>query len=350
MRSDTTQLRAPGQTGPRRAAQVALIASMLGAGYLDFFYYRAQGYLDPAFFNERLSGQGSAPDQYRVGIVWLAHLLVMHLHIALTMAVASIDTVSGLIAALVLFAVLERSPMYRDALIVERWLGAITFVMLVQWFLAWLLWLQKPETLPASLLVAVLLWLWQPQPYAQPGRWRSLLCIAMTFLLATFRADIACLLNLGIFLFLIAKRRLPLSLPRAKAIATSLTCALIAGALQLYFVRLYPHASYGRVKMWQLRPNLIHASRWPPFVIFLLPLFWMGSQVLRRRFKRDAAGLAFLCGAVLFGALWFTIGKIDEVRIFLPFALALAPLTAQMVILHVRSEREDAPAPSAPQN
>jgi hypothetical protein len=350
MRSDTTQLRAPGQTGPRRTAQVALIASMLGTGYLDFFYYRAQGYLDPAFFNERLSGQGSAPDQYRVGIVWLAHLLVMHLHIALTMAVASIDTVSGLVAVLVLFRVLERSEVYRGASVVERWLGAITFLLLVQWFLAWLLWLQKPETLPAALLVALLLWLWQPPPSAQPWFGRSLLCVVLTLLLATFRADIACLLNLGILLFVIAKRRLPLSLPHAAAIATSLISTLIAGGDQIYLMHLYPHASYGRVKIWQLRPNLIHASRWPPFAIFLLPLFWMVFQVLRPRFTRDAAGLAFLCGAGLFGALWFTIGKIDEVRIFLPFALALAPLSAQMAILRLRSAPEDALAPSVPQS
>jgi hypothetical protein len=38
-------------------------------------------------------------------------------------------------------------------------------------------------------------------------------------------------------------------------------------------------------------------------------------------------------GAALFGLLWIAIGKIDEVRIFLPFAFALAPLTAEMAIL-----------------
>jgi len=40
----------------------------------------------------------------------------------------------------------------------------------------------------------------------------------------------------------------------------------------------------------------------------------------------------------VYAVLWCTIGKIDEVRIFLPFALALAPLTAEMATLRVREE------------
>jgi hypothetical protein len=61
----------------------------------------------------------------------------------------------------------------------------------------------------------------------------------------------------------------------------------------------------------------------------------MAVQGLRRRFERDPAGVAFLFGAVLYFALWISIGKIDEVRIFIPFALALTPLTVQMAMLRV---------------
>jgi apolipoprotein N-acyltransferase len=83
-----------------------------------------------------------------------------------------------------------------------------------------------------------------------------------------------------------------------------------------------------------------HATRWPPFVLFLLPLLWMLIQVARRRFAKDATGLAFLVGALVYAALWITIGKIDEVRIFMPFALALVPLTTQMAMLRLRDSEQ----------
>ena len=59
----------------------------------------------------------------------------------------------------------------------------------------------------------------------------------------------------------------------------------------------------------------------------------MIAQVVRRRFDGDAAGLAMLFGAIVYAALWVTIGKVDEVRIFLPLALALTPLTVEMGML-----------------
>jgi len=83
---------------------------------------------------------------------------------------------------------------------------------------------------------------------------------------------------------------------------------------------------------------VIHGTRWPPFVLFLLPLLWMLARGVRRGFARDAAGRAFLAGAVVYAALWVTIGKIDEVRIFLPFALALAPLTVEMAMERVEEQ------------
>jgi len=49
--------------------------------------------------------------------------------------------------------------------------------------------------------------------------------------------------------------------------------------------------------------------------------------------------LAVLVGAGIYMGLWVTMGKVDEVRIFLPLALGLAPLTAQMVMLRARESQ-----------
>ena len=321
-------------SGPQRTTRVLLMATILATSYLDYFGYRAQGFTAEQAWAARIQGLAPAPEQYRVAIVWLAHTLAVHLHIKLRMAFASIDLLCGMIAVLVLFSVLERTVAYRDASPLGRWFGAAVFVLLINWFLAWLLWLQKAETLPTAMFVALMLWLWQSGREPTRPAARALALIALTLLLATFRADAACLLNAGVFLFVLMKPGLPLSLPRWLAGAVSFAGALSAASVQLYLMRVaFPHASYGRTKVRQLVPNLVHATRWPPFVLFLLPLAWMTVQVARRRYTRDAAGLAVLAGAALFGLLWFTIGEIDVVRIFLPFAFALAPLTAEMALL-----------------
>jgi hypothetical protein len=321
-------------SGPQSTTRVVLIGTILATSYLDFFGYRAQGFTAEQAWIDRIHGLAPAPEQYRIAIAWLAHALAVDLHIKFRMAFASIDLLCGLIAVLVLFSVLERTVAYREASPLGRWFGAAVFVLLIEWFLAWLLWLQKPETLPAAMLVALMLWLWQPgrQP-GQPAA-RAVALAVLSLLLATFRADIACLLNAGILLFVLTKPGLPLSMPRSLACAVSFVGALTAGIVQLFLMLVaFPHASYGRVKIIQLLPNIVHGTRWPPFLLFLLPLAWMAVQVARRRYTRNAAGLAFLVGAALFGLLWLAIGEIDEVRIFLPFAFALAPLTAEMAIL-----------------
>ena len=165
---------------------------------------------------------------------------------------------------------------------------------------------------------------------------KAVVIFLLSLALATFRADAACLLNAGIVLFALMRRG-ELALGRSAAVITAGLSALAAGGLQLWLMLVvFPQANYGHVKMWQLWPNLKHGTRWPPFAIFLLPLLWMVVQGLRRRFVRDPASVAFLWGAALYFALWITIGKTDEVRIFLPFAFALTPLTVQMAMLRVK--------------
>jgi hypothetical protein len=165
----------------------------------------------------------------------------------------------------------------------------------------------------------------------------------LTLLLSTMRADQACFVNLGMVLAAWLRWRggSGVALPRAVALATGLVGAALAAGVQLWLIyRVFPQAHYGAIKFWQLWPNLHHASRWPPFVVFMLPVGWAAVQVVRRRFVADTAGIGVLCGAAIFFALWATIGKFDEVRVFLPFALALAPLTAQMAMLRVGSAPE----------
>jgi hypothetical protein len=327
--------------GPERTARVMLTAAVAAMSYLDYFQYKRTGLGEPGAWDALAAGQGSAPDQYRVSVVLAARWLATHLHGRLPLAMTLIDLGCALIAVHLLWNVFTRTRLYRKAGTELRWLGAAVFVLLPPWYFAWLFWLSKPETLPTAMLLATMLWLWQPARELSAARGvtlRVVALLALTLLLSIMRADQACFFNLGMA-FVAWRRRSQgggLALPRTAAVATGLAGALLAGAIQAWLSRyVFPQAHYGAIKFWQLWPNLHHASRWPPFVSFGLPAGWTAVQVVRRRFGGDMAGLGVLCGAAAFLALWAVIGKFDEVRVFLPFALALAPLTAQMVMLRV---------------
>lgn len=47
-----------------------------------------------------------------------------------------------------------------------------------------------------------------------------------------------------------------------------------------------------------------------------------------------------LVAAAIYAGMWVTVGKVDEVRIFLPMALALGPLMAELAMLSASKDRE----------
>jgi hypothetical protein len=96
--------------------------------------------------------------------------------------------------------------------------------------------------------------------------------------------------------------------------------------------RVYPQATYGDTQVVQLFFNLKSPSAYAPFLLFLLPSAWTAAMLRGRRYQVESWGVAMVTAAVLFLGMWVVVGKIAEVRIFLPFALALAPLTAELAM------------------
>jgi hypothetical protein len=317
-----------------------LTAAVGAMAYLDYFQYKRMGVGEPGAWDALAAGRWSAPDQYRVSVVLGARWLAGHLHGRVPLAMALIDLVCATVAVHVLWSVLARTRVYREAGVERRWLGAAAFVVLPPWYFGWIFWLSKPETLPAAMLLAMMLWVWQKPVGGVVGRrgvwWREAALLGLTLVLASMRADEACFMSLGMA---VAAWRLRggLALPRGSAMATGGVGALLGVGVQVWLVRVaFPQAHYGLIKFWQFWPNLHHASRWPPLVTFCLPVGWAAWQVWRRRFSGDVAGVGAMVGAGIFFVLWSLIGKFDEVRVFLPFALCLAPVTAEMVILRAK--------------
>jgi hypothetical protein len=62
-------------------------------------------------------------------------------------------------------------------------------------------------------------------------------------------------------------------------------------------------------------------------VLFMLPWAWVMTILARGRWVASSPGLAMVAGSAIYVALWLVVGRMDEVRIFLPYAVAVIPLT-----------------------
>ena len=167
----------------------------------------------------------------------------------------------------------------------------------------------------------------------------------MGILLAFIRADVAITFNLGIAIICLTclGKRFPIG--RWRQFYASLA-TIVGVALEQFHIMhdLYPHATYGTTPVFQLLLNYTDPIRIVPFALFMVPAAWVALQIIRRRFSPQPAQAGLLLGAAIFVVLWCVLGKIDEVRIFLPFSFALAPLTIEVAMARIASA-EDIPTP-----
>jgi hypothetical protein len=355
---------------PRRPLSVLLVLGAATAVFLDYWEYSRSFHNEPDIWNSTLQGRTAAPEQYRMGVLKAADFLTHHSPLAMRHALALFDFIALLTAAFVLRSLLFRSRTWRSASIAAQWFGAAAFVLLLELSLAWLSWYQRPETLTIAALLALSLWL---STYRLPGPAGSILTALALILIALalgfIRADIAVTFNFGIALACLLpslsqppKSGWPIhhaassrdewgtsetqpAFSRWPQFFMSLAAALTAGATQLYVMHvLYPHATYGSSPVFELLLNYTDHIRIVPFVLFITPSAWAAWQVLRRRFTPSRPETGLLLGAALFTMLWCVLGKIDEVRIFLPFAFALAPLTVEAAMARIAPVENPAPS------
>ena len=322
--------------GPKRVASVLLSLIVLSTGFLDYWSYSQAFYKEPGIWMDVVTGTAKAPGQYRIGVIDTAYFLSQHTHLTLRLMLAAIDVVAGFIAVFALFLVLRRSAVYRRSGEVAQWFGAASFVVLVQFYMAWVLWYQKPETLPTAAMVALALMLLTVRlPLAGPIG--LVVSVAGLLVLAAaqgfVRADVAVALHAAVLLVCLMPGRREFALPRWVQAGTSLVALCLAVGIQFWLMRkVYPLANYGNTPVVQLLDNLRSVRGYVPFVLFMTPVAWTAVMVSRRRYAMDAQGVGMFVAGAIFLAMWVTVGKIQEVRIFLPFALALIPLTVELAM------------------
>ena len=321
----------PKSHSPVRVASILLAFVILTMSFGDDLEYSSQHRKNPDIFMDVLRGTALAPAQYRIGVLEVADFFARHSRLPLRHWIALIETAAAFLAVFILFHLLRRSSAWRQATEGGRWFAALAFVFLVHYYFSWVTYFQRPETLPTAALVA-LVFLLISVPLPLPRLPAALCASAGIILLAVMqgfvRSDVALALNAGIILLCLTRSAPGLALARVPQIVTSVVAGGLALGVQYYLMHVrYPHANYGGTPPIQLLLNFESPNEWTAFLLFILPFAWTVVTFFRERVALEPAPTAILYAAFFYLAFWFTFGRMEEVRIFLPVALAVVPAT-----------------------
>jgi hypothetical protein len=325
-----------------------LILFLVGICALGYGDYNQQLKASPEVWSRVAQGTAPAPDQYRVGVVMAAYWVSRNVPVSLSKVFGAFDLVTSIIATLLLYGLTVRTQMFRQASVALQWYGSAAFLALTMYLMVWTRWYGKVSTLPTTCGVALMLWLWTPESNDDQASFRTtksrragmvagffLVTVGLSFV----RADVAMLACAGIFLASTTRVSPQLALPRRSAMTVSLVGGIAAGMVQLWLMRcMYPQANYGTVHLWMIAYDWWKLQKWVFALLFMTPFLWTLLQAVRRRYAGEGAGGAFLIAGVGHACLWLTFGRIDEVRIFLPMALATVPVTVEFAMLELERQ------------
>lgn len=322
---------------PQRVTRVLLVAAVLGVCDQSYWQYSDVDHYFKDYWLPFVQGIGAAPEQYRIGVKMAAWWLVKHLSGDFRYGFTLMDVIASTAGVLIVYQLLLRRLPIRRADTALQWFASAGFVLLVCYYMAWVGFFFRPETLPSLGLTACMAWLWTGR---HEKRRNAVLTIcgllAAAAAQAWIRADVPCALNAGIFLASLTSNGRGLSISRRAALLSSAVCVAVPICTQLYIMRvLYPHASYGNIPLFMVTHDLHQPLTFPPFLIFVFPLAWTAMQAWRQWSRLDAASRGLFLGAAIYFVLWILLGKLDEVRIFVPFAVILIPLTIELAVRRI---------------
>jgi hypothetical protein len=338
---------AASKTGPQWMTRILLLAVSLGLCERTYWLYDSIDHYQRGYWKSFVDGVGSAPEQYRIGVKLAAWWMVEHLGWGFRHGFVLMDVAGTLTAVFLLYALLRRKQAVRNASPELQWFASAAFVALACFYLAWANSFFRPETLPTVGFVAVMVWLWSSWKTAQSRSKEfgiALALIAASFLQAWIRADVPVALNAGMLLACLMRREKSVATGRAWKIVVGVLCVVIAAAVQLYLMKVkYPHATYGPIPVLMIRHSWRRPLNLPPFICFMVPVVWTFVQFWRQRaaWSGDEVDSGLVIASVMYLLLWGVMGKLNEVRIFVPFALALAPLTVELAMRRVSTGASD---------
>lgn len=312
---------------------VVLIAG--GYAFLDYWEYSRVSYGSTGEeWALLLAGRGFAPAQYRIGVLRLADLLARLTHTHLRHTFALIDFVCVGISLAALLWLLGRAASFRKAEPIAQWLQSSLLLGSAVLYLMWSFWFQKTETQPTLLLLVL---------SAAAAQWQrripsALALIVLAAMGATVRADAVVAFNAGFLLACVLPQGRSLQLGRVAQAAASAMAIVAAAGIQWFIAHhIYPDAPR-QVAAFQLFGNL---KAWLNYLVVAMALFpwWITLWLALRRWRAlEGWAVGLLLGSMAHFVLFYTFGIAWEVRIFLPFAMTLTPLTAILAYDAIRGE------------
>jgi hypothetical protein len=344
----------PGQDGAREPARstgglpgpvlpfLSWAAVVIAAAwtFLDYWNYNRMNRDDPGEWSALLAGRGIAPAQYRVGVLRLGALLARIAHLQLRHVFAALDFLALLVGLGAVLLSLTRSLPWKRFGVTAQWALGLGCLALLQFYLPWAFWFQKPETMATFAVLA----LSAAAAQIGSGRHRVAMVLAMLMLAAagaTVRADAVVALHAGLLLACLLPGASGFRLGRALQAATSASCIGAAAAVQLYIERVLYPAAQRNVAAFQLLGNLHSLNGYLALGLGLTP-WWLTLWLVARRWRvLDGWGRGLLLGSVVHFCLFYSLGMAEEVRIFLPFAMVLVPVTLRLIADRIAGEAGD---------
>ena len=278
-------------------------------------------------------GQDFAPNQYRIGVVYVAKFVSDRLHItkyygmyAVIDFISAVATCYCLYRLLCLSAFLLRRSSPSQAVLLAFFLATLIFPL--SWVVPW----ERQETLPSALylvLILLLLRLIKNQPL-----WLTAV-LFLTLWQDIVRTDVAAVFGVAVILLSFSSYGKKLFGSKRLGLASGLLIAGVSAAAQYTLKHiLYPHAVYPPdTPSVVLYYNFSSARSATTYLIALLPYIVLLVLAWKHRKQLDPEDMLALSASVLYLPLWCIFGLLGEVRIFVPFLLALTPTAAKVMVI-----------------
>ena len=300
--------------------------------FLSYWDYSKSFHQNPNEWQDFILGRATAPAQYRIGVVFPAHFLsrLSHGHLAMRHTISLLDLFFLTIGIAVVFSLLSRTQLYRKSLFTEKCVMQLTAVSLLLFYLSWTLWYHKPETIAnfGSLAVAVG---FTAGLFRTPKLLSALGLVLIAVYLGTIRADSGFAFNLGLLIVALLPEGRSLHLGRALQIGTAIIglVAVIGTEAYIKYV-LYPHNPFSD-SLIQFGTNLISPINLFCVIFALAPYFlivWLATKFWR---NLEAWESILVIASCIEFVLFFVVARSDEVRLFIPYAMALIPTSAVLI-------------------
>jgi len=307
----------------------SLCVAMASYIFFDGLAFKKDLHDFPFAWSSLLAGHGSAPEQYRLGVLFVAGAItrLSHGHLALRYSLTVLDCLFLIAGLFSVYLLITRNRLYRQSgPLFQVTIQSLT-VGLLLYYMSWTLWYHKPETIANFALLALAAVLLSG--YTALPTWLS--CVGLlvcSIYLGTIRADSGFALNLGMLVAALALAGSKLPLGRVNHAVIAIFGIIADIGVEFYIKHfLYPSNQFSDALI-SIKANFTSPLTLFCVLVAFAPFFYL--LFLARRFWKNLEGWE---SALLFASLaefliFIIVAHAREVRLFLPFPMVLSSATA----------------------